>query len=426
MILSKAKLHFLLLTALLFSTVFLLGGCTSKSTQASTGSEKGGRGGAGAPVPVVVATVTSKDVPVNIEVIGNVEAYSTITVKAQVGGQLDKVSFHEGEFVKKGDLLFSIDPRPFEGALNQAQANLARDTAAQAQAEANLARDSANEKYAQSQAGRYAKLFEGGIVSKEQTDQTRSQADALEQTIQADKAAIESAKAQIGASKSAIENMKVQLSYTTIRSPIDGRTGNIMVKQGNVVTANTTDLVTIAEVQPIYVTFSVPEAQLSDIKKYMAGGKLPVTATSQDDNTQKENGFLTFVDNTVDAATGTIKLKGTFPNTNRKLWPGEFVRVTLKLTTQNNALVVPNQAVQTGQEGQFVYVVKPDKTVEMRPVITGNRIDQDLVIDRGLTIGETIVTEGQLRLAPGSRVLLPGDRKRPDGGGRKGPPGKAS
>jgi multidrug efflux system membrane fusion protein len=183
--------------------------------------------------------------------------------------------------------------------------------------------------------------------------------------------------------------------------------------------------VTIAEVQPIYVTFSVPEAQLGDIKKYMAGGKLPVTATSQDDNTQRENGLLTFVDNTVDAATGTIKLKGTFQNTNRKLWPGEFVRVTLRLTTQNNALVVPNQAVQTGQEGQFVYVVKADKTVEMRPVVTGNRIDQDLVIDRGLTIGETIVTEGQLRLAPGSRVLLPGDRKRPDGG-RKGPPGKAS
>ncbi len=419
MILSKAKILFVL------AALLALGGCTGKSTQAASGSDKGGRRDAGAPVPVVVATVSQKDVPVNIEVIGNVEAYSTITVKAQVGGQLDKVSFHEGDFVKKGDLLFSIDPRPFEGALNQAQANLARDTAAEAQAEANLARDSANEKYAQSQAARFAKLFEGGIVSREQTEQARAQADALAQTIQADKAAIESAKAQIGASKSAIENMKVQLSYTTIRSPIDGRTGNINVKQGNIVTANTTDLVTIAEVQPIYVTFSVPEAQLSDIKKYRANGKLPVTATPQDDNTQRENGFLTFVDNTVDAATGTIKLKGTFSNTDRKLWPGEFVRVTLRLTTQNNALVVPNQAVQTGQDGQFVYVVKADKTVEMRPVVTGNRIDQDLVIDRGLALGETIVTEGQLRLAPGSRVQTPGDRKRPDGG-RKGPPGKAS
>ncbi len=423
MILIKVlKQSFAGLTLVAFLALF---GCTGKSTQAASDSGKGGRRDGGAPVPVVVATVSQKDVPVNIEVIGNVEAYSTITVKAQVGGQLEKVSFHEGEFVKKGDLLFNIDARPFEGALNQAQANLARDIAAQGQAEANLARDSANEKYAQSQAARYAKLFESGIVSKEQTDQVRSQADALAQTIQADKAAIESAKAQIGASKSAIENMKVQLSYTVIRSPIDGRTGNIMVKQGNIVTANTTDLVTIAEVQPIYVTFSVPEAQLSEIKKYMTAGRLPVTATPQDDNTQRENGLLTFIDNTVDAATGTIKLKGTFPNTNRKLWPGEFVRVTLRLTTQNNALVVPNQAVQTGQDGQFVYVVKADKTVEMRPVVTGNRVDQDLVIDRGLTLGETIVTEGQLRLAPGSRVQLPGERKRPDGG-RKGPPGKAS
>jgi len=426
MILSKAVKHSYVLAFLVLASLMVLVNCTGKSTQAASGSDKGGkRGDGGAPVPVVVATVSQKDVPVNIEVIGNVEAYSTITVKAQVGGQLEKVSFHEGDFVKKGDLLFNIDSRPFEGALNQAQANLARDIAAESQAEANLARDSANEKYAQSQAARYAKLFEGGIVSKEQTDQVRSQADALAQTIQADKAAIESAKAQIGASKSAIENMKVQLSYTVIRSPIDGRTGNIAVKQGNIVTANTTDLVTIAEVQPIYVTFSVPEAQLGDIKKYRDAGKLPVMATPQDDNTQKENGVLTFVDNTVDAATGTIKLKGTFPNTNRKLWPGEFVRVTLRLTTQNNALVVPNQAVQTGQDGQFVYVVKADKTVEMRPVVTGNRIDQELVIDRGLALGETIVTEGQLRLAPGSRVQLPGDRKRPDGG-RKGPPGKAS
>lgn len=426
MILSKAVKHSYVLAFPVLAAFLALVNCTGKSTQAASGSDKGGkRGDGGAPVPVVVATVSQKDVPVNIEVIGNVEAYSTITVKAQVGGQLEKVSFHEGDFVQKGDLLFNIDSRPFEGALNQAQANLARDVAAQSQAEANLARDSANEKYAQSQAARYAKLFESGIVSKEQTDQVRAQADALAQTIQADKAAIESAKAQIGASKSAIENMKVQLSYTVIRSPIDGRTGNIAVKQGNIVTANTTDLVTIAEVQPIYVTFSVPEAQLGDIKKYRAAGKLPVIATPQDDNTQKENGFLTFVDNTVDAATGTIKLKGTFPNTNRKLWPGEFVRVTLRLTIQNNALVVPNQAVQTGQDGQFVYVVKGDKTVEMRPVVTGNRVDQDLVIDRGLALGETIVTEGQLRLAPGSRVQLPGDRKRPDGG-RKGPPGKAS
>jgi multidrug efflux system membrane fusion protein len=183
------------------------------------------------------------------------------------------------------------------------------------------------------------------------------------------------------------------------------------------------ELVSIAEVQPIYVTFSVPESQLGEIKKFMGQGKLPVNATSQDDNTQREVGVLTFIDNTVDATTGTIKLKGTFPNEDRKLWPGEFLRVTLRLTTHPNAVVVPNQAVQTGQDGQFVYVVKDGKTVELRPVVTGLRVDQDLVIERGLEPGETIVTEGQLRLAPGTSVQIRDGRP---GDGRKAPPGKAS
>ena len=401
------------------AAILLTQGCATKSTQAAGGRREGGA------VPVVVATVSQKDVPVNIDVIGNVEAYSTISVKAQVGGELTKVSFQEGEFVKKGDLLFTVDPRPYTAALSQAQANLSRDTAALGQAQANLARDAANEKYAQAQAARYEKLFEAGVVSKEQSDQMRASADALEQTILADKASIESARAQIGASQAAIDNAKVQMSYTTIRSPIDGRTGNLTVKQGNVVAPNTMELVSIAEVQPIYVTFSVPEAQLGEIKKYMAQGKLPVHATAQDDNTQNETGVLTFVDNSVDPTTGTIKLKGTFPNENRKLWPGEFLRVTLRLTTQNNAVVVPNQAVQTGQDGQFVYVVKGGKTVELRPVVTGSRVDQELVIERGLEPGETIVTEGQLRLAPGSQVQIRDGRERP-AGGRKAPPGKIS
>ncbi|HEV2688152.1 MAG TPA: efflux RND transporter periplasmic adaptor subunit [Bryobacteraceae bacterium] len=404
-------------------------GCANKSTQAA-----GGRRGDGAPVPVAVTIVSQKDVPVNIDVIGNVEAYSTISVKAQVGGQLTNVPFQEGQFVKKGEVLFSIDARPFEAALSQAQANLSRDTAAQGQAEANLARDSANEKYAQSQAARYQKLFDAGVVSKEQSDQIRASADALAQTILADKAAIESARAQIVASKAAIETTQVQLSYTTIKSPIDGRTGNLSVKQGNVVAANVMELVTIAEVSPIYVTFSVPESQLTDIKRYMAQGKLQVVAAPQDNNTDKESGFLTFVDNNVDASTGTIKLKGTFQNADRKLWPGEFVRVTLRLTMQTNAVVVPNQAVQTGQEGPFVYVVNGDndkKKVEMRPVVTGTRVDQDLVIDRGLQAGETVVIEGQLRLAPGSPVQIREPRRAlpgggPGGGGRRGPQGKAT
>jgi membrane fusion protein, multidrug efflux system len=410
--------------AALAATCLALGGCNGNNSRTKAGGGPRGRGGEGGPVPVVVAQVSQRDVPINVDVIGNVEAYSTITVKAQVGGELTKVSFREGDFVKKGDLLFTIDSRPFEAQLSQAQANLARDTAALSQAEANLARDTANEKYARDQAARYQKLFEQGVVSREQTDQTRSSADALTQTVLADKAAIESARAQIVASKAAVENATVQLSYTSIRSPIDGRTGNLAVKQGNIVTANTSDLMTITEVQPIYVTFSVPEAQLSDIKHYMSQGHLPVLAAPQDDASTHENGVLTFVDNTVDSTTGTIKLKGTFQNAGNKLWPGEFVRVTLGLTTHPNAVVVPNQAVQTGQDGQFVYVVKEDRTVEMRPVVTGTRVDQQLVIDRGLTPGETVVTEGQLRLTPGSRVQIQGGREREAGGSQ--PPVKTS
>ena len=410
---------------LLTFAVLATQGCGSTGASSGPGGGGGGgkggrRGEGGGPVPVVVATVSQKDVPINIDIIGNVEAYSTISVKAQVGGVLTKVSFNEGDYVKKDDLLFTIDQRPFEAQLQQAQANLARDTAALGQTEANLARDVANEKYAQTQAARTDKLFDAGVVSKEQTDQARASADALSQTVVADKAAIESARAQIVATKATIDNMKIQLGYTTIKSPIDGRTGNLAVKQGNVVAPNMTEMMTIAEVQPIYVTFSVPEAQLSDIKRYMGQGKLPVSATPQDDTTQRETGVLTFIDNTVDATTGTIKLKGTFPNSDRRLWPGEFVRVTLRLTTRSNAVVVPNQAVQTGQDGQFVYVVKADHKVEMRPVVTSTRVDQDLVIDRGLQPGETIVTEGQLRLAPDSLVQLPGERPRPGGGGGPG------
>lgn len=388
-------------------------GCNRSGARAGgPGGAPGGRGrGENGPVPVVVATVSERDVPINVDVIGNVEAYSTISVKAQVGGELTKVSFHEGDFVKKGDLLFTVDARPYDAQLSQAKANLARDTAALSQAEANLARDIANEKYAQDQAKRYKGLFDQGVVSREQADQMASSSDALAQTVLADRAAIESAKAQIVADKAAVENVQVQLSYTKITSPIDGRTGSIAVKQGNVVTANTTDLMTITEVQPIYVTFSVPEDQLSEIKRYMAEGKLPVHVTSQADPGVQDSGVLTFVDNTVDATTGTIKLKGTFQNAQNKLWPGEFVRVTLGLTTRPHATVVPNQAVQTGQDGQFVYVVKPDQTVEMRPVVTSTRVDQDLVIDRGLRPGETVVTEGQLRLTPGSRVQIQGGRE---------------
>lgn len=406
-----------------FAWLFM-SGCTTATTTASSGSGGGGRGrrgGGGGDVPVTIAQVVQKNVPVEVQVIGNVEAYSTISVKAQVGGQLTDVHFAEGDYVKKGALLFDIDPRPLQAALDQSIANLKRDEATIGQAQANLARDTAQARYAESQATRYADLYKNGIISRDQAEQLRANADASAQAVSADKAAIESAQASIGASKAALENAQVQLSYTKIISPIDGRTGNLSVKRGNVVTPNTLELVTINQVEPIYATFAVPEAQLPAIKRYMAQQTLQVRARPQDDaNAEEDIGTLTFVDNSVDVTTGTIKLKGTFPNQGHRLWPGQFVRVTLRLTMQNNALVVPNEAVQTGQNGSYVYVVKQDRTVEQRPVVTGARVDQDMVVDQGLNLGEVVVTQGQLRLAPGSHVVLPGGRGGRGGRGKKG------
>jgi multidrug efflux system membrane fusion protein len=238
----------------------------------------------------------------------------------------------------------------------------------------------------------------------------KSAAAAQMQILEADRASISSAEAQISADQSAINNLNIQLGYTTVKATQDGRTGNISQKAGNIITANTTDLATIYQVEPIYVTFAVPEARLADIKRYSEASKLPVAARAQDGSGAVETGELSFIDNTVDTSTGTIKLKGTFPNKQHKLWPGQFVNVVLRLTTRSNAVVVPNQAVQTGQDGTYVYVVGEDRAVSVRPVKTGPRVDQDMVIDEGLKGGETVVTEGQLRLQPGSKVQVRGQQ----------------
>jgi multidrug efflux system membrane fusion protein len=357
-------------------------------------------------VPVAVASAVAKAVPVTIRSVGNVEAFSTISVKAQVSGELIRVQFKEGDYVKKGDLLFQIDPRPFEAAVSQAEANLARDTAQAAQAEANLGRDIAQEKYAKQQAARYADLSKEGVISKGQYDQFDSDAQARTEAVRADRAAIESARASINASKAALERAKLDLNYCTIRSPIDGRTGNVMVKMGNIVGAGNINLVTINEVQPIYVSFTAPEADLPSIKKYMASGSLAVAAAPPDSPDSSETGTLSFVDNAVDLTTGTIKLKGTFTNTDLKLWPGQFVNVVLTLTVQQNAVVVLTLAVQNGPDGEFVFVVKSDKTAEIRPVTVGMIDGQQTVIEKGVSAGETVVTEGQLRLVKGSKVQI--------------------
>jgi multidrug efflux system membrane fusion protein len=397
----------------------LVAAAACSGSAAGSGGGGGGRGrgrGEGA-VPVVTTKVTERDVPVDIAAIGNVEAYTTISVRSQVTGQLESAAFSEGDFVNKDQVLFTIDRRPFQAALEQAQANLLRDQALLSQAEAQLLRDGAQAEYSQLTAERQASLMGRGIVSKDVSEQARAGAEATAATVKADRAAIESAKAQLTAEQAVLDNAKLQLSYTVIKSPINGRTGNLTVKAGNLVTANTTELMTIAQVEPIFVTFSVPAAQLGSVKQGIGrAARIPVTVTPQDALSTPIAGELSFVDNTVDASTDTIKIKGQFANSDHRLWPGQFVRVSVRVATIPHALVLPNQAVQTGQDGQFVFVVKDDGTVDQQPVTTSLRIGDDVVVVKGVRSGQTVVTEGQLRLENGTKIQTGGA----DGRGGRG------
>src|SRR5882672_10015282 len=331
------------------------------------------------PVPVLAATVEQKDVPLQVHAIGGVEAYSTVSVKTQVTGELTGVFFKEGDDVKKGQLLFKLDQRQAEAAIRRAEGTLAHDLA---QAENDRA-----------QARRYEALWKDGVASKEQYELVVSAADAQEAAVQADRGAVEDAK--------------VQLTYCTIYSPINGRTGNLIVHQGNMVKANDIpSLVNINQVQPIYVTFTVPEKFLPEIRSRLRAGSPQVQALAPNDTGAPARGKLSFVDNGVDSTTGTIKLKAQFVNAERRLWPGQFVNVTMNLGADRNAVVVPSQAVQTGQQGQFVYVIKADMTAEVRPVTPGETNGGVTVIKRGIESGERVVTDGQLRLAPGLRVEI--------------------
>jgi multidrug efflux system membrane fusion protein len=393
-----------------------------------------------------VGEVTQKNVPVQLRAIGNVQAYSTVSVKSLIEGEIIRIHFKEGQDVRKGDLLFSIDPKPSEARVKQAEANLERDLAqvkqAEAnlekdlallkQAEANLERDIAQAKNADLEAQRYQSLFERKVVAEQQYNQFRANAEALDATVRADKAAIDSANASVNASKDAVENAraavladraslesaKIQLGYCSIYSPIDGRTGNLLLQQGNIVKANDTPyLVVINQINPIFVVFSVPEQNLPAIKKYMTIGNLTLEAIIPSDKNLPEQGVLSFVDNTVNTATGTIQLKGTFANADRRLWPGQFVDAVLTLTTEPNAIVVPSRAIQTGQQGQYVFVVKPDLTVELRPVVVQRTLNEETVVEQGLKPRETVVTDGQLQLVPGSKVDM---KQRPPAAGPQG------
>lgn len=417
----------------------LAGWALAAAVLALAGCSESPAGGAQAPpapppaVPVGAATAVQRSVPVQVVTVGTVQAYTTVGVKSQVAGQIEQVHFTEGQEVRRGDLLFTIDPRPLQASVRQTEATVARDRAALRQAEAasaqrraevaqalaNLERDEAQLTNARVQEERYAALLKQELIAREQYDQVRTALAALQATVNADRAAVDnarasaraaeamvdSARAAILANEAMVETARLQLAYTTIRAPMDGRTGNLLVQGGNVVKSTEDDpLVVIAQIRPIYVSFAVPEQHLTAVQKYRAQGALKVEAVL-DGGRRTVVGAVTFMNNTVDPSTGTIQLKATFQNTDNVLWPGQFVDVALTLTSEQ-AVLVPAQAVQAGQQGSYVFVVKADSTVESRPVKVGRRLARELVIEQGVKAGEQVVTDGQLRLVPGARVEI--------------------
>ncbi len=350
----------LALIAIVFS------GC-QKATQAAAAKPS---------VPVVIASVTARTVPLTLNAIGNVQAVATVTVTPQIAGQITAVYFKEGQNVRKGQRLFSINPQPLQAELQRA--------------EGNLARDSAQSTNAVSKAERYKKLLDEGVVAHELYDELQAEA--------------RSSSASVAADRAAVQSVRVQLQFTSINAPISGRTGSLLVYPGNVVEANKGALVTLNQISPIYVNFAIPEQQLTAVKKYAAAGSLRVEALVTGDESKPVRGRLSFVDNSVDPATGTIKLKGMFDNADGRLWPGQFVNIVLTLAEQNNAIIVPTPAVQTGQQGQFVFVVKPDMTAETRPVVVTRTVGNESIVDKGLQPGEKVVTDGQIRIQPGIKL----------------------
>jgi multidrug efflux system membrane fusion protein len=372
-VLERSKSKFLSMaergSLAVFLFLLVLSGCSKQQAAAPPR--------AAAAVPVVVAKVTQKSMPVQLTAFGNVGSYS-VSVRAQVAGELLQVHFREGDFVQKGQLLFSIDSRPYETALAQAQARLLRDKAVAANTQA--------------QAQRLSKLLADGVVSPSDADTSKSAADAAAATVAADEAAVKTAQ--------------LNVEYCKIYSPMDGRTGSVMIKPGNLVKVADVPIVVINQVSPIHVDFTVPQEYLPKIKKYMAAGPLRVEASVPNSSEAPELGALTFIDNAIDTTTGTIHLRSTFDNHRGLLWPGLYVNTLMTLSQQSNAKVIPAQAITAGQQGSFVYVLKDDGTVTPRPVASSRTVQGEAVIDKGLELGETVVTDGQVRLVPGAKVQI--------------------
>ena len=330
-------------------------------------------------VPVTAGTVAAADVPVFLNALGTVQAYNTVTIKSRVDGQIVKVAFNEGEDVKAGSPLIQIDPRPFQALLDQAIATREKDVAQLVSAQADLTR--------------WAELVTTGAKSRQTYDQQKAMVGTLQASIKADEAQIETARLNLG--------------YADIRAPIDGRLGIRMVDVGNMVRAtDATGLVTVSQLKPIFVSFTVPQEHLHKIHEKQAGGDLTVLAYGGDNKTQLSEGKLTVIDNAIDQPTGTIRLKGTFANTDERLWPGEFVNVRLILQVRKGVPTVPAQTVQDGPNGRYAYVIKEDNTVERRTVEVSSVQDGIAVITKGLSIGDRVVVDGQYRLTNGARVKV--------------------
>ena len=386
--------------SLISSCLLVICGCQKEPAQQKAGP-------AGPPVmSVSVARATQQSVPTDVRVVGTVEASAVVQVKSQIAGQLDGVSFVEGQNVKKGDILFHIDPRPYDEALRQAQAAVERDQAQVAQAEANLARDQAQARFSETDAARQEQLNKENLASKMAADQARTALDVSRATARASEAMVNTARATLNSDQSAVAKARLDLNYCPILAPLSARTGNLLVHPGNLVKENDVPLVVIHQVEPIFVSFGVPEDHLGAIRRLNAIHPLPVNVILEDGANRSATGSLAVIDNTVDAATGTIRLKAAFENHDALLWPGQFVNVALTLDTIRNATVVPTVAVQEGRQGQVVFVVKPGNTVEIRPVTAGTSMGSLTVIEKGLAPGETVVVDGQMALFPGAMVRV--------------------
>jgi multidrug efflux system membrane fusion protein len=362
------------------------------------------------PAPVTVVSAVTQDVPVYLDAIGKTVAREVVSIEPQVSGRVLNIYFTDGANLKKGDLLFTIDPQPFEVSLQQARASLARSTALKRQAEATLAKDTAQAKTGEVERRRYEQLVEQGVVSKQQFDQVRTNSEALNATVSADVAAIRSAEEAMKVDEAAIASAQVQLAYCYIRSPIDGLAGQRLVDIGNVVNpgnlGKATSMLVIQRVDPIYADFTIPQSDLSAVQRNMTQGTLRAEVRLPDDAGSPVVGDLTFLDNAVQNTTGTVNLRATLANRDRKFWPGRFVNIRLVLNTIRSAVLIPASAPQMSAKGQFVYVVKDDLTAELRPVTTGQRQGEQVVINQGIKTGERVVVQGQIAVIPGGKVSI--------------------